>query len=70
MADRISVVANGRTYAIEDRTPLTAFLESRGQAIERVVVERNGEALAPSEARSVRLSDGDRLEVVQIVAGG
>ena len=39
-------------------------------ALERVVVERNGEPLTPSEARESPLADGDRLEIVRIVAGG
>ncbi len=70
MSELITITANGEVYTLADRTPLAAFLENRGQAIERVVVERNGEALSPSEARTVRLADGDRLEVVRIVAGG
>jgi thiamine biosynthesis protein ThiS len=35
-----------------------------------VVVEHNGEAVAPSEFSSRQLHGGDRLEVVQVVAGG
>ena len=36
----------------------------------RVVVEHNGEAVAPSEFSQRRLNAGDRLEIVKIVAGG
>jgi thiamine biosynthesis protein ThiS len=35
-----------------------------------VVVERNGRALTPGDARSTVLADGDVLEIVRIVAGG
>jgi thiamine biosynthesis protein ThiS len=35
-----------------------------------VVVEHNGEAVAPSEFSMRSLKDGDRLEIVKIVAGG
>ena len=35
-----------------------------------VVVEHNGEAVAPSEFSARALQSGDRLEIVQIVAGG
>jgi len=35
-----------------------------------VVVEHNGEAVAPSEFSTRKLQSGDRLEIVRIVAGG
>ena len=35
-----------------------------------VVVEHNGDAIAPSEFASRGLAAGDRLEIVKIVAGG
>jgi thiamine biosynthesis protein ThiS len=35
-----------------------------------VVVEHNGEAVAPSEFAERPLRAGDRLEIVRIVAGG
>jgi thiamine biosynthesis protein ThiS len=35
-----------------------------------VVVEHNGEAVAPSEFSRRQLNAGDRLEIVKIVAGG
>jgi thiamine biosynthesis protein ThiS len=34
------------------------------------VVEHNGQAVAPSEFGQRPLADGDRLEIVNIVAGG
>lgn len=39
-------------------------------APECVVVERNSQPLTPSEARHTTLVDGDRLEIVRIVAAG
>lgn len=35
-----------------------------------VVVEHNGEAVAPSEFPRRQVREGDRLEIVKIVAGG
>jgi thiamine biosynthesis protein ThiS len=66
----IKIVANGETWKVPAQQLLTDFLASRNQSIERVIVERNGEALTPSEARSTLLEDGDTLEIVRIVAGG
>lgn len=66
----IQITANGETFEIADSTALPDFLAERGQAPERVVVERNGEALTQSEVKSTSLSNGDVLEIVRIVAGG
>ncbi|HUS35157.1 MAG TPA: sulfur carrier protein ThiS, partial [Verrucomicrobiae bacterium] len=35
-----------------------------------VVVEHNGEAVAPSEFSNRQINSGDRVEIVRIVAGG
>lgn len=64
------IIANGESYDLEPGTSLDAFVEARGLALPRVVVERNGEPLTPAEARTATLADGDRLEIVRIVAGG
>ena len=66
----MTVVANGRQ--IETKLPCTieAFLLGQGLPPRSVVVEHNGEAVAPSEFSQRRLAAGDRLEIVKIVAGG
>ncbi|MGJ3243491.1 MAG: sulfur carrier protein ThiS [Opitutales bacterium] len=66
----ISLHANGQTYALPAGTTLPAFLQDQGLAVERVVIERNGAPLTQAEARATVLEDGDRLEIVRIVAGG
>lgn len=66
----MDIIANGQPYTIDPETPLKEFVKDRGLTIGRVVVERNGEALTPVEARQTILAPGDRLEIVRIVAGG
>lgn len=66
----IEITANGEPFTVADGVPLPEFLATQGLAPERVVVERNGEALTPAEAKAATLSAGDRLEIVRIVAGG
>ncbi len=66
----ITVTANGLARPCRPGCPLPDFLAELGLAPERVVVEHNGAALTPSEARAVALAEGDRLEIVRIVAGG
>ncbi|GHB97008.1 sulfur carrier protein ThiS [Cerasicoccus arenae] len=66
----IKITANGETFSIAEALPLPDFLAERGQAPERVIVERNGEALTQSETKAATLAQGDVLEIVRIVAGG
>ena len=65
-----SVTANGKR--IEARLPcsIEEFLLAQGLLPRSVVVEHNGEAVAPSEFPKRQLKAGDRLEIVKIVAGG
>ena len=64
------IIANGQL--IESTLPCTleVFLVSQGLLPRSVVVELNGEAVAPSEFCERHLKSGDRLEIVKIVAGG
>ena len=64
------IIANGRP--IEARLPCSIgeFLLAQELLPRSVVVEHNGQAVAPSEFASRPLQAGDRLEIVQIVAGG
>lgn len=65
-----NITANG--HATEAKLPCTLeeFLVAQGLLPRSVVVEHNGEAVAPSEFPQRQLHAGDRLEIVKIVAGG
>jgi thiamine biosynthesis protein ThiS len=64
------VVANGQRVAVELPCTIEGFLLAQKLLPRSVVVEYNGEAMAPSEFSHRQLRDGDRLEIVKIVAGG
>jgi sulfur carrier protein len=64
------IIANGREIGTELPCSLEEFLLRQKLLPRSVVVEHNGEAVAPSEFARWRLASGDRLEIVQIVAGG
>lgn len=65
-----TITANGKP--VEAKLPCTIeqFLVTQGLLPRSVVVEHNGEAVAPSEFSKRQLNAGDRLEIVKIVAGG
>lgn len=64
------VVANGKEIEAKLPCSIEAFLVAQKLLPRSVVVEHNGEAVAPSEFPRRTLQAGDRLEIVKIVAGG
>jgi sulfur carrier protein len=65
-----SVIANGKPVEAKLPCSLEEFLVAQKLLPRSVVVEHNGEAVAPSEFSQRRLGAGDSLEIVKIVAGG
>jgi thiamine biosynthesis protein ThiS len=65
-----TITANG--HPVETNLPcsLEQFLLGRNLPPRSVVVEHNGEAVAPSEFSRRQLQPNDRLEIVKVVAGG
>ena len=68
--NRHSVTANGRQLPAKLPCSIEEFLIAQNLLPRSVVVEHNGEAVAPSEFAKRQLAAGDRLEIVKIVAGG
>jgi sulfur carrier protein len=64
------VIANSRRIECNLPCPLDQFLISQNLLPRSVVVEHNGEAVTPSEFPQRQLQCGDRLEIVNVVAGG
>jgi thiamine biosynthesis protein ThiS len=64
------VTANGRQTQIDLPCTVEQFLVRQGLLPRSVVVELNQLAISPSEFGHRTLKDGDRLEIVRIVAGG
>ncbi len=65
-----SVIANGKPVAGDFPCSIEQFLLAQNLLPRSVVVEHNGEAVAPSEFSARQLKAGDKLEIVKIVAGG
>lgn len=65
-----TVTANGQQVLAALPCSIEEFLKAQGLLPRSVVVEHNGEAVAPSEFSSRSIKAGDRLEIVRVVAGG
>jgi thiamine biosynthesis protein ThiS len=70
MMSQVSLTANGQKILITLPCSVEEFLVTQQLLPRSVVVEHNGEAVAPSEFSRRQLQAGDRLEIVKIVAGG
>ena len=66
----MSVIANGKSIEATLPCSIEAFLLAQKLLPRSVVVEHNGEAVAPSEFSRRTVQPGDKLEIVKIVAGG
>jgi len=64
------VIANGKPVQIRLPCSVHDFLLEQKLLPRSIVIEHNGEALAPSQFAARELQGGDRLELVKIVAGG
>ena len=64
------ITANGKSYDIDPGTTVASFARSLHLDPRFVIVERNGQPLERARYDEVQLSEADRLELVQAVAGG
>lgn len=66
----IEITLNGTPLKLETAVSVAGLVELQGLSGKRVAVERNGEIVPKSRHADVRLSEGDRLEIVAAVGGG
>jgi thiamine biosynthesis protein ThiS len=66
----LRITLNGETKEIEEGTTLLALVEQLKLAPERLAVELNLNVVRRNEWAEVKLSEGDRVEVVHFVGGG
>ena len=65
-----TITANGREVEVAFPCTVETFVIRQNMLPKSVVVEHNGDPVAPSEFASKALAPGDRIEIVKIVAGG
>jgi sulfur carrier protein len=66
----MKLVLNGTPHEIPAALSVRGLLDHLGLGEKPVVVELNQRALFPREFPSAMLNEDDRIEIVQITAGG
>ncbi|MDK3161957.1 sulfur carrier protein ThiS [Kamptonema cortianum] len=68
--EQVALRANGEEITVSADATIESFLRGRGIEPRCVAVEINGEAVLRSEWPARKLREGDRVEVIRVVAGG
>ena len=64
------ITVNGEQEDAREGIPLLEFIASRGLDAQAVVAELNGTIVTADSFASLRLAQGDTLELLQFVGGG
>ena len=64
------VEVNGEAQELDEGATLQTLVEQLALAPERLAVEHNREVVRRSDWPALRLSEGDRVEIVHFVGGG
>ncbi len=65
----IFITVNGEKRSVT-ASSLKQFLEELNMPLSTVLIEQNGVALHRHEIEAAGLSEGDRIEILKVVAGG
>lgn len=61
---------NGKETEVPDQVTARGLLDELGLPPQAVVVERNEKVIRRSELATALLAPGDRIEIIQMIAGG
>jgi sulfur carrier protein len=66
----MKVLINGETKEISGELNLSELLKHFSLPQERIAIELNREVVRKKDWESIKVSDGDKLEVIHFVGGG
>jgi thiamine biosynthesis protein ThiS len=66
----MKILINGETGQFEESKTITSLVAELSLEPKMVLIEHNGIALHRSEWSASLLSEGDRIEILQVAAGG
>ena len=66
----MQITLNGKAHRLDGEPTVAALLNTLGLAEKPVVIELDGEALSRADHSRVPLSEGARVEIIVLAAGG
>jgi sulfur carrier protein len=66
----MKILINSDTRQFEESKTITGLVDDLGLEPKMILIEHNGIALHRSEWSACILSEGDRIEILQVAAGG
>jgi sulfur carrier protein len=66
----MKILINGEMRQFEESKTVTGLVADLGLEPKMILIEHNGIALHRSEWSACILSEGDRIEILQVAAGG
>ena len=66
----MSIFLNGESIDCAPGLTIADLIQARNLPLETILVERNGTALRRRDWPNEKLSEGDRIEILQVAAGG
>ena len=66
----LALLVNGKSRSVRAGSTVSDLLGALDLAPAQVVVEYNGEPLDRTAFAATRMSEGDRIEIAQMVGGG
>ncbi|MGH8045992.1 MAG: sulfur carrier protein ThiS [Chthoniobacterales bacterium] len=66
----MTVFVNGERRELQSARTVAALVEELGFPAPTLLIEHNGTALTRSEWPSATLTEGDRIELLRVTAGG
>ena len=66
----MQIILNGTAHTVESAATVADLLNALNLAHRPVVTELDGQALSPGDHASTALSEGARVEIIVLAAGG
>jgi thiamine biosynthesis protein ThiS len=66
----VKLTLNGEIHTLPDDLTITGLIAHLGLPNKKIAVERNLEVVPKSTFGDVKLSEGDRLEIIHFIGGG
>jgi len=64
------ILVNGEASDVQGARNVAELVERLGMPSQSILIEHNETALHPREWRQQTLTEGDRIEILRVVAGG